>query len=236
MCQVAGCEKEVHSRGYCQPHYHLFKKYGKPETLAPELRKKPGPLAKPKLEATSRPLTTHCLNGHERNEENTYTYNGDRHCRVCQKERMRERRVPGLGQGGFNAAKTRCPQGHEYTEENTYTNPQGRRMCKACAGVNAKKQSIKKHKISLTEFTSVVERQNYECPICHSKLEKYRGAIDHDHTCCPGNTSCGMCIRGVICRPCNTGLGMFRDNPELLRSAALYIESYLSRTPTQIPD
>jgi hypothetical protein len=27
--------------------------------------------------------------------------------------------------------------------------------------------------------------------------------IDHDHACCPGARSCGGCIQGLLCRPCN---------------------------------
>ena len=31
--------------------------------------------------------------------------------------------------------------------------------------------------------------------------------VDHDHACCPGNRSCGECIRGGLCRRCNLGIG-----------------------------
>ncbi len=51
----------------------------------------------------------------------------------------------------------------------------------------------------------------------------YPLAVDHDRSCCPGNSSCGKCIRRLICRNHNVGLGMFGDDPKLLRAAADYI-------------
>lgn len=50
--------------------------------------------------------------------------------------------------------------------------------------------------------------------------------IDHDHLCCPGERSCGKCVRGFLCRPHNVGLGMFGEDPAQLRAAAEYIERH----------
>lgn len=48
--------------------------------------------------------------------------------------------------------------------------------------------------------------------------------IDHDHSCCPEkSTSCGNCIRGVICARCNSGLGYFFENVVAMKAAIAYL-------------
>jgi hypothetical protein len=62
-----------------------------------------------------------------------------------------------------------------------------------------------------------------ECGLCGATK---RLDLDHDHACCPGQRSCGKCVRGFLCRPHNVGLGMFNDDPAQLRAAADYIERH----------
>jgi hypothetical protein len=45
----------------------------------------------------------------------------------------RENLMRGNTLAAANAAKTHCPHGHEYDAANTHVNPQGRRLCRACA-------------------------------------------------------------------------------------------------------
>lgn len=64
------------------------------------------------------------------------------------------------------------------------------------------------------------------CMTCH----KYKArAVDHDHKCCPGKTSCGKCVRGLLCGNCNTILGRQRDD------AAVFFRmgGYLQDPPAQ---
>ncbi len=70
------------------------------------------------------------------------------------------------------------------------------------------------------------------CNICGSMTSgsgKEVFPIDHDRSCCPGDRSCGKCVRGVLCSPCNTSLGGFRDNPTLLYNAITYLEAWRER-------
>lgn len=54
------------------------------------------------------------------------------------------------------------------------------------------------------------------CPICQIREVKY---VDHDHRCCPGKRSCGECVRGMLCPPCNTAIAALGENEEVYRRA-----------------
>lgn len=71
---------------------------------------------------------THCPNGHERTDENTYVApsTGYRYCRVCSQISRAEKKTR-----PHSRDRTHCPQGHPYDEANTYR-VGGRRVCRAC--------------------------------------------------------------------------------------------------------
>lgn len=53
--------------------------------------------------------------------------------------------------------------------------------------------------------------------------------VDHDHGCCPGTYTCGNCVRGVLCRSCNSALGTFGDNADGIDAAIRYLRQYEQR-------
>lgn len=71
-------------------------------------------------------------------------------------------------------------------------------------------------------------RERYRGLCWHCRRNKGR-QVDHDHKCCPGKTSCGRCVRGLLCGPCNKYLGHIRDNPEVLMNAIDYLEEYKTK-------
>lgn len=81
------------------------------------------------------------------------------------------------------------------------------------------------HGITVSEFDSLLAKQEGRCAICGTDTPGGRGTwhVDHDHLCCPGKKGCGKCIRGLLCYNCNVGLGQFRDSPSLLASASAYL-------------
>lgn len=79
-----------------------------------------------------------------------------------------------------------------------------------------------KHAYGITpeRFDEMLAAQGGRCAVC-PETEDF--TVDHDHSCCPGNRSCGNCIRGILCRKCNMALGLLNDDPERLRSLANYL-------------
>jgi hypothetical protein len=74
----------------------------------------------------------------------------------------------------------------------------------------------KNYGISLEEYRTLVEKQKGLCLICQKAPEDKALAVDHCH-------ATGR-VRGLLCIPCNVGLGNFKDDPKLLQKAAEYLE------------
>lgn len=72
----------------------------------------------------------------------------------------------------------------------------------------------------------LMRAQKKSCLVCNRDI-KDRFHVDHDHACCRHTKGCcGKCIRGLLCGPCNMGLGVFKDSPELLLKAVRYLENW----------
>lgn len=68
--------------------------------------------------------------------------------------------------------------------------------------------------ISWEEFEQLQRTQEFKCLICQTIPDRL--VVDHCH-------SAGH-VRGLLCDGCNTGLGMFKDNPTILQSAINYLQ------------
>lgn len=237
QCSEEGCDRAPHSRGLCQAHYRYEMRRAKDSEIG---SRKPGPKPDPSKPHSkyrlpkAREKKTACKYGHEFTEENTYVSPaGARQCRTCRAERSNKHRAsagivqnPGVGYGGANRVKTHCPQGHPYEGDNLRRGKDGKRLCYACALANGRKQALKRRGLTPEEFQQMLDRQDNQCAICSMAFRgKRRPSVDHDHTCCPENRSCSLCVRGLLCESCNKGLGHFRDDPDLLRSALSYLEA-----------
>jgi hypothetical protein len=73
--------------------------------------------------------------------------------------------------------------------------------------------------ITLADFEAMLASQDGRCAICLGFFpSEFETHADHDH-------STGR-VRGLLCNSCNNGLGRFRDDPDILRRAAAYLEQH----------
>jgi len=82
--------------------------------------------------------------------------------------------------------------------------------------------------ITLDDYELMLDAQGGLCAICGTDKSGGKGRfhIDHNHDCCLGKTSCGKCIRGLLCTRCNVGIAMFQDNVIALGNAVTYLARF----------
>lgn len=77
--------------------------------------------------------------------------------------------------------------------------------------------------LTLEEADAMAIAQEHRCAVCGTDDPGSRGAhstwtVDHDHITAR--------VRGLLCARCNRALGLFKDDPGVLRAAADYIEHH----------
>lgn len=79
-----------------------------------------------------------------------------------------------------------------------------------------RKSLLRRYGLTLEAYNALLADQDFRCAICRTQEPgKMSWQIDHCH-------SSGR-VRGLLCIRCNTGLGHFRDSPELLQAAKEYL-------------
>lgn len=87
-------------------------------------------------------------------------------------------------------------------------------------GKLSNKKSYLKCKFDMTieQYDRIYLYQNNCCVICKKPLPYDKIDADHDH-------KTGK-FRGLLCRKCNTAIGLFDDSPEILQNAIFYLEQF----------
>lgn len=124
---------------------------------------------------------------------------------------------------------THCKCGLPRSPENT--NSQG--YCKSCCNAaqarfrqrhpacERGRHYQRKYGVSQEQVEAQAQKQGNRCAICKVVFDwltrETTPSVDHAHD----ETNK---FRGILCHLCNTGLGLFRDKPELLQSAMNYLK------------
>lgn len=134
-----------------------------------------------------------------------------------------------------NVVKTLDKFAKQYSKKSRFNKIGTKSHCKECVDKYRRiyySQPENKHKrveaawkahgfvFTVQEYNLLLEKQNGVCAICGVKKNRNNTAlcVDHDH-------KTGK-IRGLLCHFCNTSLGKFNDDINLLQKAIEYIKEY----------
>lgn len=83
--------------------------------------------------------------------------------------------------------------------------------------IRQKKAQIKReYGLTLDEYDQILSLQHNKCAICPRICENREFGVDHCH-------KTGK-VRGLLCKNCNTGIGMLSDNIDKIKSSLVYLE------------
>jgi hypothetical protein len=138
-----------------------------------------------------------CKNGHFRTPDNITTA---RSCKQCVRETARK-----WGKENPERRRLQPSQQARYKREVANKRP-----------YNVYDMLYSRYRLRKYEFIALLKAQEGRCAICLDEfVDKITPYVDHDH-----NTKR---VRGLLCKKCNSGLGLLRDSTELLARALAYL-------------
>lgn len=102
--------------------------------------------------------------------------------------------------------------------------------CKDCTFLHYVKRT---YGLTPEDLDELLVIQGNRCAICKAPEAGYgrRWHVDHDHSCCPGEKSCGKCVRSLLCLTCNArGLPWYEALPKEMQTIE-EINEYLINPP-----
>jgi Recombination endonuclease VII len=163
------------------------------------------------------------------------------YCAVHTRQRVTESKRRRLGPPRHRYRAGEVPEGHKWCPDcdtvkpldefpATRAAPSGRHTyCKPCHNVRGKASKDKvggsrtyhlkrRYGITAEDADAMLKAQGGLCAICGVLPAEH---VDHDH-------ATGV-VRQLLCFNCNGGLGQFKDDPDVLRAAAAYVERHRER-------
>lgn len=200
-CGDPSCDSPVKARGLCSKHYQRALKSGE---IVPHKKNYLDAEVKtcPRCKRTL-PLSEFHIRVRRHRGDKQYAC----YCDLCHAEKQREWRAANPEANDRYNAKRRLNRKEDPDKH-----------------MDADLRSM--FNITLVQYRSMLASQGGVCAICGKPDNGTRLSVDHDHACCPGAKSCGKCVRSLLCRRCNTGLGAFNDSLTLMSQAVDYLTKW----------
>lgn len=74
----------------------------------------------------------------------------------------------------------------------------------------------RRYRLTPEDFYALLDQQGGGCAICGAEAVSWH--VDHCHR--------GDFVRGILCSPCNQGLGYYSDDPDRMQSAVNYLRRH----------
>jgi hypothetical protein len=93
----------------------------------------------------------------------------------------------------------------------------GRKSYFLCSPCKSDLNRLERFGLTPADYKFLLAFQNNCCAICERRLQltQHNFAVDHCHD--------SDDVRGILCKRCNTALGIFQDDPDFLVRAAEYV-------------
>ena len=197
------CTGDAHCRGWCEIHYTRWRMHGDPGiVLARKRAKRRDPVD---IDVESK-VCSKCKRrlALDAFYKRATTLDGLMYrCKDCCRDAYNKRYAE---DENFRAYRRDRDDGY-------YTRSEERRRAQRIQA------TLKKYGITEEQYNKLAAKQGGVCALCGKPPTgngpNKRLAVDHHH-------DSGQ-VRGLLCGPCNTGLGLFRDDPDVLAAAARYL-------------
>lgn len=210
-CDMSTCQRPHTAWGYCDYHYREWRRCGVAGSTPPPSN-----------------VGTCVFNGCERRRR-TQDLCSAHYLQKFKGEELRPLRPHIDTTARDDRGRKQCSRCREWKPEGDYlANPRIKgglhSFCLRCWRSDKLKAA---YGITLDDYEVMLAAQGGGCAICGGVNASGRNlSVDHDHACCPVGTSCGQCVRALLCDPCNRSIGLMRDDPKRLEAAAAYIRRY----------
>jgi hypothetical protein len=98
-----------------------------------------------------------------------------------------------------------------------FQDPEFRKRLAAIHKRTERKRQLRQYGLTIDDYVALLSKQGGACAICKT-MPDGTPCVDHCH-------GCGT-VRGILCRACNTGLGLYRDRRSLMSAAIAYLEAH----------